>query len=320
MAIYLGATQLDGGGGGGGGSIPNTAIFTSTGAWTVPDSVKDAITNNGYAPISLLAVGGGQDTVGGRAGEVIQTTFHLTSADYDDPSSSSPTVTVVVGAAGGDSGIIEDGVNTFNQNKTYSSALDANTSGGTYNTIVPTGTFATDSNGFILMGGTTYFEGYISNSSNTGVVSANNFNIPPTVTNANSAYNGMRSGRMTAVFADNAPFDGSISWEYKGNNSNVIITHTMTWDVTNQRFDIQHYSNPARGFSAHANLTYSTGTNVLKKARSGASGDFAQFQNDPFSSQGYAGGYSRRGQSSTTSHVATSPGSPQQGGYVQIYY
>ena len=157
MAIYLGANELStgGGSGGAGGAIPNIDTFTTSGTWAVPDTVKDKVSNDGHCEIGLLIVGGGSITTTAsnadtRSGEVINKVYKLTSADYDDPSASNPVVTVVVGATGGYSGIVSDGLQKYTQ--TDSGVFYASpTFSQPYLTIVPAVTFEKNSSNQILM-------------------------------------------------------------------------------------------------------------------------------------------------------------------------
>ena len=58
---------------GGGGALAEVEIFTSSGIWTVPQSVQDEITAEGSAEVGLFMVGGGATN---DSGEIINELYN----------------------------------------------------------------------------------------------------------------------------------------------------------------------------------------------------------------------------------------------------
>lgn len=97
MAIYLGATQIDGtGSGGGGGVFPVRADITSTGIWSVPQAIQDKITNDSSCRVHIMLVGGGGSSQGGQ---VIEEYRDITSSYYYDQNNPG-TIFTTIGAGG----------------------------------------------------------------------------------------------------------------------------------------------------------------------------------------------------------------------------
>ena len=332
MAIYLGTNQLSTGGGGAGGggrAIPNIDTFTTSGTWTVPDTVKDKVSNDGYCEIGLLIVGGGSTTTTAsnantRSGEVINKVYKLTSADYDDPAASNPTVTVVVGATGGYSGIVSDGLEKYTQTNS-GTFYAAPTFPQPYLTIVPEVSFEKNASNQILMasGDTTYFynttgSGFVASSiskSHTGFASG--------VTINTSTY----SLGWVLTFNDQVPFDGVLTLTYQTSRPdypNVSYTITHSWSTANQRFESSATANlnSQSAGTRYARVNFSRGANVGIKARAGQNTDFAEFQNNPYDPYGF-NGFAKNATHNSLSNSRYSSsyyGSPGQGGYVEIYY
>ena len=80
MSLYTDFFPAGGGSGTGGGALAEVEIFTSSGIWTVPQSVQDEITAEGSAEVGLFMVGGGATN---DSGEIVNELYKLTAADYD---------------------------------------------------------------------------------------------------------------------------------------------------------------------------------------------------------------------------------------------
>lgn len=328
MAIYLGATQIDGtGSGGGGGAIPNIDTFTTSGTWTVPDTVKDKVTNDGHCEIGLFIVGGGSGTTTAsnaatRSGEIINKVYKLTSADYDDPSASNPVVTIIVGASGGFSGITNDGLSTHTQTQ---SGLVDNVSG---DTMTPAVSFDKDSNNYIKMASGDFSYWYFVNYGGW------------TLYNINKSYTGFASGvtvdtstysaGFKLTFQDEIPYDGVMTvtcTQSRVDYPTINYTVVHKWNTANQRFET---TVTATGTSAqyyylgnrYHKIHFSRGVDVGLKARAGDHADFAEFQNNPYDPYGF-NGFAKNATHNSLSNSRYSSsyyGSPGQGGYIEIYY
>lgn len=329
MAIYLGATQLDGSSGGSGGAVPNIDNFTASGSWTVPDTVKDKVASDGHCEIGLLIVGGGSTTTTAanaatRSGEVINKVYKLTSADYDDASASNPVVTIVVGAAGGFSGIINSGLEKYTQTES-GIFYCAPSFSQPYRTLVPAVTFETNASNQILMasGDTTYFYNGVNSNYTATSISKSNTGFASGVTIDTSTY---QLG-WVLTFNDQVPFDGVLSMTYTETRSgyssqNFTISHS--WSTANQRFESSATSSFTYQSAGHrvARVNFSRGINVSLKAREGQNANFSQFQNNPYDPYGF-NGFAKNATHHAVSDARYSSshyGSPGQGGYVEIYY
>lgn len=329
MAIYLGATQLDGSSGGSGGAVPNIDTFTSSGTWTVPDTVKDKVANDGHCEIGLLIVGGGSTTTTSadaatRSGEVINKVYKLTSADYDDANASNPVVTIVVGAAGGYSGIVNSGLEKYTQTESgimYTSPTFAQP----YRTLVPAVTYEKNASNQILMasGDTTYFYNSPSPNWTASSISKSHTGFASGVTIDTSTY----ALGWILTFNDQTPFDGVLTITYTESRvdySNVNFTVAHSWSTSNQRFESTASANLTyqSAGNRYARVNFSRGVNVGIKAREGQNADFAQFQNNPYDPYGF-NGFAKNATHHAVSAARYSSshyGSPGQGGYVEIYY
>ena len=318
MGLYLGGVNIASVAGTGGGGIPETAIFTQSGTWDVPQSVQDEIDSEGHAEVGLLMVGGGGANA---AGEVVNELYQLTTADYNDSSSwadpDQPEISIVVGGSGADSGITDSMmVNLVTQ--TLPNINWASPS--------PTITF-TLPNARVDAGGFPF-------------ISSVRFNTSPNIGSSNGVSNGAFGGTTAPTFA---AFGNGGTWSY---------TNTTAWDGT-QSFSISGshvHTNGAASIRGNANGTLSIFDNnssiaggtitisslqviyesanplPVKVARSGNSTEIGEFLNNPLSTEGHFGGFGRYSTIATgTAGAAERPnsgagGANAQGGYVQIFF
>jgi len=336
MAIYLGAAQLDGGGsGGGGGGLPETQVFTSSAVWTVPQKIIDEIASEGHAEVGLLMVGGGstQTTASDsatRSGEVVQEYYQLTANDYDDPTAATPQITVTVGAAGGLTGITEVGdanapsaLDNITQNNSFS---DTNSGSGVTLTLATT-TQTVANNQYIAKNGSgnpaitrariTSFTPY----SGTYTASGNGLTI--TTTGGTVLSDTGSLGTKDIQWEDDDPaYLTSIRFQWQRFSSYVSVT--ATWNGTGwtwSRSGGDANSNAASasfGFAIDYGVT--GGITSAKKAREGSSSEYTEFLSNPYSRDGYGGGYGKNTQHGTPLYLSESLGSPGQGGYLQIFF
>lgn len=335
MAIYLGATQLDSGGSGGGGGLSETQIFTSSGTWTVPDKVKDEIASEGHAEIGLLMVGGGSiqttaSDVATRSGEVIQEYYQLTTNDYDDATASTPEITVVVGAAGGFTGITEIGdanvpssIDDVTQSNSFS---DTNSGSGTTLTLSST-TQTVANNQYMLQNGSykpAVTRVRITNWTNSvGTYSAGPTGLIISTSGGTVLSNTGTYGDKDIQWEDDDPaYLDYIRFQWQRYQSYVRVT--ATWNGTGWTWSRSggdaNFNAASASFGFAVDYVPTGGITSAKKARAGLDPEYTQFLNNPYSRDGYAGGYSKNTQHGTPLYVSESPGSPGEGGYVQIFF
>ena len=311
MGIYLGNTNLASVGSGGGGGISETAIFTSSGTWLVPQSVQDEITSEGHAEVGLLMVGGGATA---SSGEVVSELYQLTTADYNDMSTwtnqNQPEISVVVGAAGSASGI------TDSMMVNLVTATHANTNwvgGGSAPAIT-----------LPLVGARTDASGY-------PFISSVRFSISPNVGSStlnNGAWGGTgtaptRTGGNTSTwtFDPVRAWDGTQAWSISGNvhtNGGASIRGNTNGSIS--IFDDN--SAVAGGTITVSNIQviYQSADPLPVKVARGGSDQTATtslFLNNPTSTEGYFGGYARFNSTRPNSGAG---GTSPQSGYVQIFY
>lgn len=282
-----------------GGAVPKTEIFTSSGVWNVPQSVQDAINSEGYAEVGILLVGGGHSS---NSGEVISDLFRMTTADYDDPNDwddpNQPEVSIAVGAAGGNTGI----------------------------TTVP-GSPTAD---------LVFTRRVADNSSyNNTLVVAPSQN-PPLVhsvrvqfiaqTPYSSGFSQTSTGATTVPTAP-AGTSYDLTWEWDGgvafspigfityNAGGPYYDFDLTYNTSNNTFT-STWNGSFNSVDITTSIRYSI-NGVLHRttARSGGSSDYSKFRNNPQSTEGYFGGFSR-----LNGETEGSGGANPQGGYVQIFY
>jgi hypothetical protein len=84
MSNYTDFFPAGGGSGSGGGSaLSEVEIFTTSGVWTIPQSVQDEIAAEGHAEVGIFMVGGGNAS---HSGEIVNEVYLLTVGDYDGES------------------------------------------------------------------------------------------------------------------------------------------------------------------------------------------------------------------------------------------
>ena len=297
--------------GGGGGGIAETAIFTQSGTWLVPQSVQDEIAAEGHAEVGLLMVGGGATAA---SGEVVSELYQLTTADYDPMASwadpNQPEISVVVGAAGSASGI------TDSMMVNLVAATHANTTwigGGSAPAItIP------------LVGARTDAAGY-------PFIFSVRFTITPNIgtsTLNNGAWGGtgtapVRTGGNTGVwtFDPARAWDGTQGFSISGNahtNGGASIRGNTNGSIS--IFDNNGAVAGGRITFSNIQVIYESADPLpVKVARGGT--DVATttslFLNNPTSTEGYFGGY---GRFNSTRPNSGAGGNNPQSGYVQIFY
>jgi hypothetical protein len=305
MGIYLGATELGGGGGSGGGAIPETAIFTASGSWIVPQSVQDEIASEGHAEIGLLMVGGG---VTAGSGEIVSELYQLTTGDYNSVGgvvSSPPTVSVVIGGVGGHSGITTSAApTTFTQTVASGSLGFRNT---TVNYPLTGGSAAIGPNGFPLI--TTMTVPYSGH--NGGSVTINNGSL---------AWSGSGTPTLTTnVITFSAPteFDGSLTFAYT-NGGGYTSYYDVSYNAALGAVAVAETGTTQLNSSSPAfTVTWQSGGFAVKQAREGGHANANQFSNNDTDEQGYFDGLARfNGARPNSGSGGTNP----QAGYVQIFY
>jgi hypothetical protein len=288
--------------GGSGGSLPETEIFTSTGFWNVPQSVQDEISSEGHAEVGIFLVGGGGTSTQG--GEIVNRLIKITAADYDD--GVTPVITVVVGAAGGHSGI------TLNQ-LTFTETLYANgtnRSGGT-DTIPITGNnnFAVGPNGFPLVSLITVpLTSFFNGASGPGGLVALTWSGggSPTISS------------NVATFSTPTEFDGTLGWNQTFTGFANPGTFDTVYSIANGGFTTTQGGvgpgNQLKNLSPGLFFTLNQGPQAVRQAREGGNASSPEFLNLTTSTEGYFGGYSR------VNGTRANSGQGGQSGYVQIFY
>lgn len=285
--------------GGGGGGIPETEIFTSSGVWTVPQTVLDKITADGHAEIGLLMVGAGNST---RSGEVVNQIYRLTSSDFDDPAAATKQVSVFIGGGGGDTGITSQAPAA----PTTTLGLGSVAIGGSFITYpFPTSNPPEfDSNGY-------------------PTVNSIGLWTSPSVSYSNVSWSGSVAPDSTVLpnmtWTGGAPFDGTLQFRilYSGGSR---AFYNFTYNRTDGRFQMVGYDAFGSGGSSTlttaAGIVYENGNTPTKIARGAVNSDANNvFLTDPSSTYGYSSGFSR-----FNGGNYGSGGSNPQNGYVQIFF
>jgi len=290
MAIYLGATQLDGVGGGS--SFPNTVSFTSSQLWSVPQSLRDAISANGSVKVATLIVGGGGASNGG---EVIYEIRTLTSSHYYD--SNNNTILIAIGAGGsvgGETAIAPQLGSTsdvlitvrsprgggLGANGSYSWDIDGtNNLVDTFNDVYTKSSngnpYITEIRGSVYYG--SYSSYYFTHSYSNGIPTAS----------TNSSTNATGDSMSAVISTDSVSYSGGGSWAYDGG---LYVT------VRKSSLDFNNEASPTGLIASGGN----SGTNSISNRAS---------------TQGYYGGYG----ASITSTVDNT-GQHQKSGFVKIFY
>lgn len=292
MAVYLGATQLDGGGGAGGSSFPNTASFTSTQLWSVPQSLQDAISANGSVQVATLIVGGGGASNGG---EVIYEIRTLTSSHYHD--SNNNTILIAIGAGGsvgGETAIApqlgstSDYVITITSPKNgglgTNSSVGWDINGTNYFADTLSDVYTKSSNGnpyIVQIRGSRY------NGSYSSYYFTHSFSNGIPVATTNSTTNAAGASMSAVISTNQVVYSGSGSWRYDGG---LYIT------VRKSSLDFNNETSPTGLIASGGN----SGTNSISNRAS---------------TEGYYGGYG----ASITSTV-NNTGQRQRSGLVKIFY
>lgn len=311
MGIYLGAIEL----GGGGASVPEAAIFTASGAWTVPQSVQDEIASEGHAEVIIFMVGGGTTT---GSGEIVLEHRLLTTADYDDPQAANPTIAIQIGAEGGFTGF------TGRPAPAFTETLGTNSDNGllivgsrNFTSPITDGATSFDTNGYPLVNSFTMPSATTGSSDSVrspislfqnDLAVGTAFGNAPTIDQAT----------RTATWTNPEPFTGTLTASYSragGGTNNV----TISWDTTRDGWNIDNSA--SRTSTSYAQSGASSlmegGTDIQNKARSGSDASHAEFLNLRTDTQGYFGGWARfNGQKPNSGSGGTAP----QSGYLQILY
>lgn len=396
MPIYLGSTEIATVGGGttaAAGGMPQTEIFTTSGTWNVPTSVKSSIDTDGHADIGLLMVGGGSGSTSDssddtRGGEVISEVYQLTRNDYDaieitvngavssgtsinfDDSSetvttnslatrnftlagveytvssnttssitlssslsdsisdndvlrfyeASPKVSVYVGAAGGDSGITKDIGAAPTISQTFSSTINVG------NGTTSPNSFSVNNASSIKVDGSG--RPYIKS------ISFSQTTVPHSFSTALSPATpvwGSAGGGTATITSNSITFpvgDAGIMSYFRAvwskpsgfpNSTYAQFTYSSsTMSISVQR-SISGHSTSA--YSATVTFDADPSNEPTKKARAGSDSNYLSFPNNPYSGEGLLGFSKNRYDSLTgTSQLPTYYGSPNQGGYVQIFF
>lgn len=349
MGVYLGNINLLGGGAAAS-ALPETVIFTQSGTWTVPDSIKNEIASEGHAEVGLLMVGGGSITttagdVATRSGEVRQELYQLTTSDYDDPNAANPTISVTIGAVGGYSGItdVQDATHpggTSLDNQGIISGLRA-TSTTSFNVTTTTQTQASQQ--FITKNasGKPAITRFASTTFTSNVVAQSGVGLPPsglilsvsggTITSTSGSL-----GTFVRTWDSSDPgYFNSVTAEWSQVGSDrFFLTGTwngsgITWSgsIPSNTFREQLYNSQSGGrilyYGAQLNYNLDSGIVSATQARAGSDADYDEFTSNPYSPEGvlgYARNYDILPGTSTYSALPSTPGSPGQGGYIQIFY
>lgn len=311
MGVYLGSIEL----GGGGASIPEAAIFTTSGTWTVPQSVQDEIASEGHAEVIIFMVGGG--TTAG-SGEIVLEHRLLTTADYDDPNAANPTIAIQIGAEGGFTGFTGRPTSAFTETlgtHTDNGLLDLGSAN--FVSVITDGTASFDANGYPLINSFTMPSATTGSSDSVRSpisLFQNNLAVGTAFGNAPTIDQSTR----TATWANPEPFTGTLTATYirGGASANNV---TISWDATREGWKISNSS--ARTGSSYAQSGASAnmegGAEIQNRARSGSDASHAEFLNLRTDTQGYFGGWARfNGQKPNSGSGGTSP----QSGYLQILY
>lgn len=299
---------------GGGSAIPSVATFTSSQAWNVPQSIQDEISNNGYAKINLLMIGGGTTS---NSGEIVSDTIHLTSSDYDDSSlwasPSQPQITVLVGASGGNSGITSSAPPTETTTLNFTSGTISLTNIPEYGTnggpITHSIKFPSPTN---INGNTAY--GSVSSVTFTKVSDNSAFSLPSGVTHSIASNAVVFS---SPIDINDLKITTSASYS---NGTGATFYQRIYWSGTQlvQTWGAGNGIQNAASiyYSANSgNIIYTNGNTYNRQSRNGGDVNISEFLNNPQSSEGYFGGYCRFNGKSKGSG-----GSNPQPGLVKIFY
>ncbi len=302
----------------GGGAIPETAIFPNSGSytWVVPQSVRDEIASEGHAEVGLLMVGAGTST---KCGEIINELYSLTTADYDDPSAASPTITVFVGSNGGPSGITSAPPAT-----PTSSIAIPNQSGnnGWTNfaqnqvtlTLTPPNSPSIDSNGKAITLSLQLWT--MTGNNNTAALVYDQITWDGSV-----AFDSTSAEQSVGNFYWNTAqsFDGTLGWRMYSSNygTSVYSRQTLTFNTATGLFEFRGTGS----YSSIGSLSINSATNIIYNNANAAAtfargaGSTDNFRNNASSTDGYFGGFCR-----INGSYFGSGGTTPQNGYVQIFH
>lgn len=313
----------------GGAAFANKVEFTSTSTWTVPQVIRDRITDNGGENVYLEMVGGGHAD---RSGEVFADIFRLTSSHYDQGSTSQ--ITMKVGAAGGETGFTQstpsgsftdDYSSSTIRKSNYEAVLHAFVNGSpafssggypivtrvhldkniTFLSNVQYDASDNDPNKFL-----TSFNAY-------SAINLNNFSNTLTYT----------SPDLDFTFSDGQAhaFDGTIQLKsdqqhYLGGGAgSFVTTYNIFWSTSDMKWK-SNWSNSWAGNTSTSTLggmsvTAPYGPTYGTVARAGGNTNHAQFKYNPTDTSGHKG----LAQHNYAGSYGAGGSSPQPG-IIRIYY
>lgn len=313
----------------GGAAFANKVEFTSTSTWTVPQTIRDRITDNGGENVYIEMVGGGHAD---RSGEVFADIFRLTSSHYDQGSTSQ--ITMKVGAAGGETGFTQSTQSgTFTDD--YSSSSPSKSSGATVLQAFVNGSPAYDSNGYPIVTrvhldkNITFLSNvqydasdddpnkFLTSFHASSSIALNNFSNTLTYT----------SPDLDFTFSDGQAhaFDGTIvlrsdQSHYIGGGAGAYVTqYNIRWSTSDMKWKSSWSNSWASGSHTSTlggmSVTAPYGPSYGTVVRAGGNTNHAQFKHNPTDTRGHKG----LGQHNYAGSPGAGGSSPQPG-IIRIYY